>query len=714
MDHKNKPCLSFSNIKHPLIISMFFVSLWLVITLLYRCNFGIDLTDEGFYLNWISNPWIYKISHTQFGFIYYALNQLVGESIVRLRQADLLIMLSLAWILCTKLLHLIIHKQNHPEPRPPFYLYALSFVLATCVFTFFGGWWWIPTPSYNSLTLESLLIIAIALLNISLNKNNNFNAMVLGLGVWFAFMAKPTSAILISVLATGYILFITSTPLKKLSFLFLSWMTCLGLIFLSAWIIDGSLHAFILRLKYGAESMSLLYQGHVFDFLPQFGFLPDKLTGLIFIILLTLLFITIRLSLLKTSWIHMSFVCTLLVLNVLILSNGYMVPFIPSPMINILILIIPLGTGLAFLTMPRQRCFTSDTRNALTLSFFLVLLPYIFALGTRGDVWTTSLRMGLFWILAAIPLTQLIKQPAFVHWRILMILIASSQALTVALLQVSMEHPYRQHQSLRSQTKTIDIINTQGKLTSQLTVGDDDARYINTLKNVALKHGFIYGDAMIDLTGAFPTSLYLLGAQAIGTPWYIAGFGGSTDFTVSILSQTPCHELATAWVLTSLNGVEKYNPKVLEPHGMNPQAYETIADIIDARYNLKHQFLKPARDAQASVTLCEKKREQQAKVKHALQTSMNKKQPSSQEVIALSQTYIAENKPSQAITLLQNATQLNPSNPIFYNNLCFAYAIQKEYDLAIDACSQAIQLDPNFQLAKNNLVWAMQEKHQRT
>ena len=713
MDHKNKPHLSFSHTKHPLIISMLFVSLWLVITLLYRCNFGIDLTDEGFYLNWISNPWIYKISHTQFGFIYYALNQLVGESMVRLRQADLLIMLGLAWILCTKLLSFVL-KQNEPKPRPPFYLYALSFVLATCIFTFFGGWWWIPTPSYNSLTLESLLIIAIALLNIHLNKNSTFNAMLLGLGVWLTFMAKPTSAILISVLATGYILSITSTSLKKISLLFLSWMTYLGLIFLSAWIIDGSLHDFVLRLKYGAENMSLLYQGHLFDFLPQFGFLPDKLTGLIFIILLTLLFAAVRLSLLKTSWLHISFVYTLLVFSLLILTNNYMVPFIPSPMLNVLILTIPLGIGLTYLTMPRQTWFTSDTRNALTLSFFFVFLPYIFALGTRGDVWTTSLRMGLFWILAAIPLVQLIKQPAFVHWRMLIILIASSQALTIALLQVSMEHPYRQLQSLRSQTKTIDIINTKGKISSQLTVGDDDARYINALKLVALNHGYAYGDAMIDLTGAFPTSLYLLGAKAIGTPWYIAGFGGSTDFTMSILSQTSCHELATAWVLTSLNGVEKYSPKVLEPHGMNPQAFQKLNEIIDTRYNLKHQLLKPIRGYQESVDLCEKKRQQHATSVDALQTIMRKKQPSSQEIINLSQIYMTENKPKSAITLLRHATQINSSNPILYNNLCVAYALEKEYEHAIYACSQAIQLDPNFQLAKNNLAWAMQEKHQRS
>jgi hypothetical protein len=31
--------------------------------------YGIDFTDEGYYLNWISNPFLYKYSLSQFGYI---------------------------------------------------------------------------------------------------------------------------------------------------------------------------------------------------------------------------------------------------------------------------------------------------------------------------------------------------------------------------------------------------------------------------------------------------------------------------------------------------------------------------------------------------------------------------------------------------------------------------------------------------------------------
>src|SRR6266404_6208219 len=57
-----------------------------------RCRSGFDFTDEGFYLNWISNPWNFRSSVTQFGFVYHPLYKLVGGDIVVLRQANVLIL----------------------------------------------------------------------------------------------------------------------------------------------------------------------------------------------------------------------------------------------------------------------------------------------------------------------------------------------------------------------------------------------------------------------------------------------------------------------------------------------------------------------------------------------------------------------------------------------------------------------------------------------
>ncbi len=133
------------------VITVAVISLYFVFTLLQQCYRGIDLTDEGFYLNWISNPGLYKISATQFGYIYHPLYQLLGKNLVLLRQSDMLIMLGLSWVLCVQLLRYIFSRDELTMHCSSFYLYSIAFGLATSIFTFFGSIWWLPTPSYNSL-----------------------------------------------------------------------------------------------------------------------------------------------------------------------------------------------------------------------------------------------------------------------------------------------------------------------------------------------------------------------------------------------------------------------------------------------------------------------------------------------------------------------------------------------------------------------------------
>ena len=82
-------------------------SLTLMGWVMLRCRSGFEFTDEGFYLNWISNPWDYHASVSQFGFVYHPLYKLVGGDIALLRQANVLISFALGWALCFTLLRSI-------------------------------------------------------------------------------------------------------------------------------------------------------------------------------------------------------------------------------------------------------------------------------------------------------------------------------------------------------------------------------------------------------------------------------------------------------------------------------------------------------------------------------------------------------------------------------------------------------------------------------
>jgi len=45
------------------------VTLITLVWLLIYSRYGINLTDESFYLIWMANPWIYTVSVTQFGLL---------------------------------------------------------------------------------------------------------------------------------------------------------------------------------------------------------------------------------------------------------------------------------------------------------------------------------------------------------------------------------------------------------------------------------------------------------------------------------------------------------------------------------------------------------------------------------------------------------------------------------------------------------------------
>jgi tetratricopeptide (TPR) repeat protein len=85
---------------------------------------------------------------------------------------------------------------------------------------------------------------------------------------------------------------------------------------------------------------------------------------------------------------------------------------------------------------------------------------------------------------------------------------------------------------------------------------------------------------------------------------------------------------------------------------------------------------------------------------------MARTQPSSENRLHLSWGYLAVNKPGQAIPLLESMLAEDKNNADAWNNLCVAHAMQMSYNLAVEDCTRALQREPQFQLAGNNLKWA--------
>ncbi|HVR20232.1 MAG TPA: hypothetical protein VMS65_11065, partial [Polyangiaceae bacterium] len=81
-----------------------------------------------------------------------------------------------------------------------------------------------------------------------------------------------------------------------------------------------------------------------------------------------------------------------------------------------------------------------------------------------------------------------------------------------------------------------------------------------------------------------------------------------------------------------------------------------------------------------------------------------------QTLVAKGQRALDEGKPDQAIVEFLRADQIDPRNAVVQNNLCVANTLLRRYDDALGACKAALNLEPDFQLAKNNLAWALSER----
>ena len=80
--------------------------------------------------------------------------------------------------------------------------------------------------------------------------------------------------------------------------------------------------------------------------------------------------------------------------------------------------------------------------------------------------------------------------------------------------------------------------------------------------------------------------------------------------------------------------------------------------------------------------------------------------PGRRKVPTVGATRLRETKVS--ICLIEAAQQSNSitPNPNAYNNICTSYNQLKQYDKAIEACTEALKLDADHQLAKGNIEYA--------
>lgn len=514
--------------------------------LLRHGDYGLDFTDEAFYLVWMSNPFSYQASITHFGFVYHPLFRLLGGEIEALRRANVLVTFSLAWCVTFAFLKAIAPQTRDRLPA----LLALSAGLSSASLVLFESW--VQTPSYNSLAINAILLTTLGLLlsERSISSKSLLGWVSVGLGGWLAFLAKPSTA---AALAVG--VFVHLLVSRKLSV----WMTvvavatCSLLFLLTAYAIDGSPLRFIERLRRGVEFAELLGGGHTVHSILRIDSFPSGLASVGWGLPLIALVVAASWNIVsERKWSHRLallfsssfFLVTASVALGMFEGEAGLGPFPGQLFLGVMVSTVIVGFIAGGLPPARELTLAHGS-----LALLLVAAPHIYAFGTNGNYWSAGTSAGIFWLLAGVVfLGPVIRRRG--TWAPLFPIVFATQAVTAALLQTGFVLPYRQPQPLWKNDSVVEL----GSAGSRLTLSQGFARYITEAQAAARDAGFVRATPMIDLTGQSPGVLYAIGAESIGQAWTIGGYPGSLGLARAALNLVPCEKIASAWVLFENEG----------------------------------------------------------------------------------------------------------------------------------------------------------------
>lgn len=563
-------------------------------------RYGLDLTDESFYLVWISDPFNYRASVTQFGFIYHPLYELLDGNIAALRQANILINFCLAWVLCNVYLKTVFETQALDTVRR----LIISAALATTSLLLFSHW--LTTPSYNSLALQALLITANGLLLADkiISRTSITGWLLIGIGGWLAFMAKPATAAALSMFVGVYLLLGGKLHTR---FLVISLVTAIGLLVISALTIDGSISIFIERLKGGMENIKTLGSGHTISQILRLDTFHLNYNEKILLV---------ASSVLIASSAYLSYVQnhvgTMLSVLFALLTLGMIFGFNQKPLYasffqGILIWSAPFAFIMIEMVVCRIKGLLQITLPQWAVAFIFLVFPYVYAFGSNINYWYVGAHAGIFWVLAGlVVLSPIVPDRKFPV--LLLSLGLAVQLITVSLVQTAIQSPYRQPQPLHDNNYKLEI----GKPGSSLVLSKGFGQYFVEAIDVAKQAGFKKGTPMIDLTGQSPGILYALGAINIGQAWTIGGYPGSDARAVAMLKKVACEELATTWLLAEPDGPRKISSEILLSFGANMATdfeivgtFKTAEGASGYREARIQQLLRPVRSIDAGMRACD-------------------------------------------------------------------------------------------------------------
>ncbi|WP_035722765.1 hypothetical protein [Bradyrhizobium sp. ARR65] len=591
--------------------------------LVYYSNYGLRLSSEGFYLNSIANPFAYAINSppSLFGFVYHWPYRWAGGDIAVLRMENVTLTMALGWILS----FLVIRRLWTVGWPHAAVLSAGIASLALVAFHLLSA----RTPNYNTLAYQSLLMVMIGLL-LGDRPGRDYQVIgwiLVGVGGWFCFMAKPTTAAASALLVAFYVVVLRR---KWLLPMLGAALVALALLIVTAYAIDGGITGLVTRMINSADLEVLLGARHEVSFMFRIDYLAIN-RGQLTIALLAAIALLLSILIESTHKLLPSLAIAAALIVTIVIALLGVDPISADPISIELstLFLVPVFICLGATFYREGLVLRSQTPASVVLALTFLMLPHVFALGSGLNYWFAGAKVALFWMLAVVAfLSPLAQQGRSVVT--LLPLTVLSQLLTASVINAAILRPWGQTKNLSGYTAVTPMPGG-----AKLVVSQSFRDYLATARTQARAAGLEVGTPVVDLSGSSPGLLFVLEARALGLPWLVgqwesnaAHYGqpwpvvpypGSNAAAVEALGLENCADLAKAWVLIEPEGPHHLDQaSVMASFGAREANYVAVATF-EAPINdeddpdaYRQSLLKPVRPAALAEQSCREARQQRA------------------------------------------------------------------------------------------------------
>jgi hypothetical protein len=184
------------------------------------------------------------------------------------------------------------------------------------------------------------------------------------------------------------------------------------------------------------------------------------------------------------------------------------------------------------------------------LTVLLFVLPVAYSFGTDNSVLQHSQMAAVFVVtFLSIKLHRLTRLGLLTPTAMVVCFTALCIPTLVIQLKAAtdVKFTYRQLSSLGDQSMPV-CLGTAGKT---LLVDASTRESLQSVIGTARSSGFKPGQTILDFTGDSPGLIFALGGRPLGTAWLLGGYPGSEATAARLLLQLSTEQLQSAWVISS-------------------------------------------------------------------------------------------------------------------------------------------------------------------